>query len=159
MIGIRRQAPQAVRQDRPAAPAAPSARREPAWSGPLTTPIAARVPPRCRRPLVALIKAIHTAIFFSIAGLIVLFTWDGVRGRLRRRTVAAAVVALAESAVYASNNQVCPLSPLAEELGAESGSVTDIFLPDWLSRRIPVISGSVLIVGLVLNLRTWRNRP
>ena len=106
-----------------------------------------------------LIKAIHTAIFLSIASLIVLFTWDGARGRLRRRTVAAAVVALAESAVYVSNNQVCPLSPLAEELGAESGSVTDIFLPDWLSRRIPVISGSVLIVGMVLNLRTWRNRP
>lgn len=55
-----------------------------------------------------------------------------------------------------SNNQVCPLSPLAEELGAESGSVTDIFLPDWISRRIPVIGGSVLIVGLILNIRTWR---
>ena len=35
-------------------------------------------------------------------------------------------VALTESAVYGSNNQVCPLIQLAEELGAPSGSVTDV---------------------------------
>jgi hypothetical protein len=97
-------------------------------------------------------------IFLSIAGLIVLFTWDGVRQRPGRRTSLAAAVALAESAVYASNNQVCPLTPLAEELGAASGTVTDIFLPDWASRRIPVASGGTLVVGLVLNLRAWRRR-
>jgi hypothetical protein len=80
---------------------------------------------------------------------------DGLRGRPSRRTAAAAAIAIAESAVYASNNQVCPLTPLVEELGAASGSVTDIFLPDWLSRRIPPIFGTILLVGLVLNARTW----
>ena len=136
-------------------------RREPVWSGTLTAPLATRIPPS-RRPLaIAAIKAFHSAAFFSIAGLIVLFAWDGLRGRPSRRTAIAATVALAESAVYSSNNQVCPLTPLVEELGAESGSVTDIFLPDWLSRRIPPIFGSILLVGLVLNGRTWlaRRRP
>ena len=135
--------------------AEPNPRREPAWSGPLTAPLAARVPDRWRTPLVVGIKSIHTVVFLSIASLIALFAWDGLRARPRRRTAVAATVALAEAAVYVSNNQVCPLTPLAEELGATSGTVTDIFLPDWLSRRIPAISGSVLIVGLGLNLRAW----
>lgn len=138
----------------------PPARRQPAWSGPLTAPLAARVPARWRRPVVVAIKTFHTAVFFSIAGLIALFAWDGVRGRPRRRAALAAAVGIAESAVYISNNQVCPLSPLAEELGAASGSVTDIFLPDWVSRRIPLFSGGVLVLGIVLNARAVLNaRP
>ena len=133
-------------------------RRESTWSGDLPRPLSGRIPERWRPATLAAIKTAHTVIFLSIAGLIVLFTWDGVRQRPGRRTSLAAVVALAETAVYASNNQVCPLTPLAEELGAASGTVTDIFLPDWASRRIPVASGGTLVVGLVLNLRAWRRR-
>jgi hypothetical protein len=48
------------------------AHRHPAGSGPLTAPFAARVPAQWRQPLVVIINAIHTAIFFSIAGLVVL---------------------------------------------------------------------------------------
>ena len=61
---------------------------------------------------------------------------------------AAASIAIAETIVYASNNQVCPLTPLAEQLGATSGSVTDIYLPAWVSERIPVFGGSVLLIGV-----------
>jgi hypothetical protein len=57
-----------------------------------------------------------------------------------------------------AHNQVCPLTPLVEELGAESGTVTDIFLPDWLSLRFPPIFGSLLLVGLVLNARALMGR-
>jgi hypothetical protein len=99
------------------------------------------------------IKTIHTLIFVSSAGLIGLFAWDGARGLPRRRTVVAMTIVVAESAVYASNNQVCPLSPLAEDLGAERGSVTDIFLPDFVSERIPLVGGLVLVAGLILNGR------
>jgi hypothetical protein len=138
----------------------PRVPRRPVWSGVVTRPLATRIPVRARPAVLLAIKAVHSAVFFSVAGLILLFAWDGVRQRPRRRTAVAAGVALAESAVYVSNNQVCPLSPLAEALGASSGSVTDIFLPDWVSRRIPVVSGSVLVLGLVLNLRAHaRGRP
>ncbi len=130
----------------------------PAWSGALTVPLAARIPEDRRYATIVAVKAFHTAAFVSIAGLIFLFTWDGIRGRSTRRTALAAAIALAETAVYVTNNQVCPLTPLVEELGAASGSVTDIFLPDWLSRRIPVFSGGLLIVGLVLQARLWRAR-
>ena len=100
--------------------------------------------------------AVHTAVFLSVAGSIILFAWDGARQRPGRRKVIAAGVGLIEAAVYASNNQVCPLTPLAEELGASSGTVTDIFLPDQFARRIPLISSIVLVLGLALNARAWR---
>jgi hypothetical protein len=47
----------------------------------------------------------------------------------------------------------CATFGLAEELGAERGSVVDILLPDWAARRIPVVAGSAALLALVLNLR------
>lgn len=135
--------------------------RDPVWSHALTAPLARRVPQGQRAMVLALIKAFHTVAFFSIAGLILLFTWDGLRGRRSRRATVAGMVAVAESAIYGSNNLVCPLTPLAEELGAASGSVTDIYLPDWLSRRVPLFGGGTLLVGLVAHgrLRMTRRTP
>lgn len=130
--------------------------RQPAWSNALTSPLASRIPAGWRQPVIVTVKAFHTAAFVSIFALIMLFTWDGFRGRSTRRTRLAAAIALAETAVFASNNQVCPLTPLVEELGAASGSVTDIFLPDAVSRRIPLFSGGVLIAGLALQACRWR---
>jgi hypothetical protein len=80
------------------------------------------------------------------------------RGRRGPAAKTAASIAVAETIVYASNNQVCPLTPLAEQLGATSGSVTDIYLPAWASERIPLIGGSVLLIGLVAHAVTWRRR-
>jgi len=128
-------------------------RREPAWSNAFTSPLARRIPSGWRQSVVVTVKAFHTAAFISIFGLIVLVAWDGFHGRSTLRTRLAAAIALAETAIFASNNQVCPLTSLVEELGAASGSVTDIFLPDSVSRRIPLFSGGLLMVGLVLQAR------
>ena len=129
-------------------------RRTPAWSQLLTEPAGRALPAEWRPAALWSIKAIHTALFASIGAAIALFVWDGVRGRPRRRTAYALGIALGETAIYVSNNQVCPLTPLAEELGAESGSVVDIFLPDSLARRIPLVGGSALLLGVALNLRS-----
>jgi len=134
------------------------ARNAPAWSGWLTEPMGRAIPRRWRPATLWGIKAIHTLLFASIGGAIVLFVWDGLRGRPGRRTAYALGVALGESAVYLSNNQVCPLTPLAEELGAASGSVVDIFLPDAVARRIPVVSSTALVAGMALNLRALLRR-
>jgi hypothetical protein len=133
-------------------------RRQPVWSAAITGPLATLIPSTRRPQALAAIKAIHTAIFFSIAGAVLLTLWDGLRGRPGRRTAIAGGVVLAESAVYVSNNQVCPLTPLAEELGTGRGSVVDIFLPEWAARRIPIVAGTAAIVSLVLNLRAWRGQ-
>ena len=128
------------------------------WSGAITSPLAAWTPPAARPAVLAAVKAIHTAIFVSVAAQIAVVAWDGLRQHPRRRTVAALAIALGESVVYASNNQVCPLTPLAEQLGAERGSVADIYLPDGVSRRIPLVGGSALVIGVGLNLLAWRRQ-
>lgn len=127
--------------------------RRPLWSGALTAPLARHIPESARPAALVAIKAFHSAAFFSIAGLILLFTWDGFRGNPGRRATIAGIVAITESAIYGSNNLVCPLTPLAEDLGAAKGSVTDIYLPDWLSRRVPLFGGGTLLVGLLLHAR------
>lgn len=128
------------------------------WSGGLTTRLAGFVPARRRPMALTLIKALHTAIFASVGGAIGLFVWDGLRQRPRRRAAIALGIVLAESAVYVSNNQVCPLTPLATKLGAERGAVADIFLPAWLARRIPMLGGGALALGLILNGWVWLRR-
>lgn len=134
------------------------ARRSPAWSQHLTAPALRLIPVARRSSALTLIKAIHTLAFATIGATIVLFVWDGLRARPRRRTGYAMGVAIAEAAVYVSNNQVCPLTPLAEDLGADSGSVVDIFLPESIARRIPVVSVTALGIGLGLNLRALLRR-
>ena len=129
--------------------------RTPVWSQVLTVPLARVVPIGWRPAVLTGIKGLHTAIFASVGACILIFVWEGFRQRPGRRAAMALGVTLAETAIFASNNQVCPLTPLAEELGAERGSVADIFLPDWASSRIPIISGSILVLGLVLNGRAW----
>ncbi len=133
-------------------------RRTPVWSQTFTRPLARVVPVAWRPAVVGGIKALHTGLFLGIGAAIVLFVWDGLRGRPGRRTATALGIALAESAVYVSNNQVCPFTPLAEDLGAEHGAVADLFLPEWASRRIPVVSSSAVVVGIVLNLRAVLTR-
>lgn len=133
-------------------------RRQPTWSGTLTEPAIRLIPAERQTEALWLIKAVHTVLFASIGAAIVMFVWDGLRGRPRRRTAWALAIALGESAVYVSNNQVCPLTPLAEELGAGSGSVVDIFLPDAFARRIPLVSSTALIAGLGLNARAILRR-
>jgi len=125
--------------------------RAPAWSQNLTDPAGRLIPQHWRGGTLIGIKAIHTILFASIGAAIALFVWDGLRGQPRRRTAVALGIALGETAVYVSNNQVCPLTPLAEQFGAESGSVVDIYLPSALARRIPVVSGTAVVLGLALN--------
>jgi hypothetical protein len=130
-----------------------SGRRQPTWSGGVTRPLARVIPGCWRNQALVAIKGLHTAIFVSVFAAVVLTLWDGLRGSPGKRTAIAGGMVLAESALYVSNNQICPLTPLAEELGAERGSVVDMFLPAAVARRIPLVAGSAAVLSLALNLR------
>lgn len=132
--------------------------RTPVWSQALTVPLARVVPVGWRPAVLTAIKGLHTAIFASVGACILVFVWEGFRQRPGRRAAIALGVVLVETGIFASNNQVCPLTPLAEEIGAERGSVADIFLPNWFSRRIPLFGGSALLLGLALNMRALLNQ-
>ena len=126
--------------------------RRPIWSDALTMSLASVIPPDRRVAALHVIKAIHTAAFAIIGGAILSFTWDGMRRRRDRRTGIAFAIAISESIVYASNNQVCPLTPLAEQLGADSGSITDLYLPRCVSVRVPLVGVALLSVGIACQL-------
>ena len=125
--------------------------RRSAWSEPLFRPLSRAIPDTWRPAALTAIKAIHTVIFASVGAAIAIFVWDGIRQRPGRRAGFALGLAIAESAVYVSNNRVCPLTPLAEELGAERGTVVDLFLPVWAARAIPAVASSALVLGIVMN--------
>jgi hypothetical protein len=56
--------------------------------------------------------------------------------------------------ILAVSGWTCPLTILAERLGAPRGSVADIFLPSWLADRIFPICGT--LYGVALALIAWR---
>ena len=119
-----------------------------------------RTTERSRHPMaVAGVKAVHTAIF---VGELAAIGWLGISGAIGRRdrsvAVAAGAVAI-EIGVFLANDGVCPLTPLTERLGAEDGSVSDIFLPDAIARTTPVWSSALVGLAVVLHARSaWRDR-
>jgi hypothetical protein len=106
-----------------------------------------------RRLTLTLVRAVHSLVFLVELGAILWLVISGLIGR-RDRTVAVAggLVAL-EAAVFVANSGVCPLTPLAEHLGARRGSVSDIFLPDVMARTIPIWSSALVATGIALHLR------
>jgi len=75
------------------------------------------------------VMVIHTAIWFSIEACMVYVLYAGFAGRSDRRVGIAAGVVAAESLIFVGNGCRCPLTSVAERLGIERGSVTDLYLP------------------------------
>lgn len=102
------------------------------------------------------IKAVHTLIFAVELTCIGWLVGTGATGRRDRTVGVAAGLVAAESFVWIANDHICPLTPLAERLGARHGSVSDIFLPDLLARTIPLWSSALLVLAGALHLRAAR---
>jgi hypothetical protein len=103
---------------------------------------------------VAVVKSVHTLVFLVMLSSILWLVVSGV-GRRRDRSVgvAASLVAI-EAGAFMANDGVCPLTPLAERLGATRGSVSDIFLPEVVARTIPIWSSALVAVGVLLHVRS-----
>jgi hypothetical protein len=103
-----------------------------------------------RRRTIVAIKAVHSVIFLVNSVSVLVVFWIGLSGHPSRWTRPALVAALSESAVFVLNRGQCPLTGLVERLGAESGRVSDIFLPRPIADRIPIIFGPPLVTGVGL---------
>jgi hypothetical protein len=95
------------------------------------------------------VKAVHTAIFASLFWAVLYTFYSGVTGRTSRKSGFAVAAVLGEAVIYAGSGNRCPLTKVAEELGAENGTVGDIFLPRWFARGLPSISSAIMGVGLL----------
>lgn len=84
---------------------------------------------------VFLIKSIHSLIFFFMLASLLYILYAGLAGVFNWLLVIALAAILIEGIVLIFNNWKCPLAALAEKLGAEKGSVVDIFLPAIVARN------------------------
>jgi hypothetical protein len=85
------------------------------------------------------VKVFHTAWWFLVEAAMLYLLAAGLRRRSDRRVALAGAVVAGESMIFLANGGRCPLTGLAESLGAERGSVTDIYLPRWLAASLPAI--------------------
>lgn len=100
-----------------------------------------------RRIKIFAVKFIHTLIYFQQSAAIGHVLYAVLRGKPSRLTAAAIVSVCVEGAVLAANDGRCPLRVMAEDLGAEDGRVTDIFLPEWLAERTFQIYTPLFLLG------------
>ena len=111
-----------------------------------------------RRALLFCIKAIHSLIFLVLQTMIGYLVYTGLRRQTDHKTAVVTAIVGAECLIYAGNGFRCPLTQVAEDLGAESGSVTDIFLPKWLAANVANIYTPLFAIALWLHWRNLRQR-
>ncbi len=104
------------------------------------------------------VKVIHTLVWLSIESCMAYLLYTGVTRRSDRRAAIAGALVVGECAVFAANGLRCPLTDVAESLGAKDGSVTDIYLPTWLARNLPAIHAPLLILTIILHRRNLQRR-
>lgn len=93
------------------------------------------------------VKLVHTAIFVVLSACVLFVLASGVGDRITPWTWGAIAVIVVEGVVLWVNGGKCPLTAVAERLGAANGSVSDIFLPKWFADRIFPICGTLFLVG------------
>jgi len=75
------------------------------------------------------IKVVHTVAWLSIEACLLYMLYTGIARRSDRGAGIAAAVVACECLIFAVNGFRCPLTDLAESLGAVNGAVVDIYLP------------------------------
>jgi hypothetical protein len=96
------------------------------------------------------IKFVHSIAFLMFTACVGFVLYSGLFNRIGRVTWVCIVVVVVEGLALALNRFRCPLTTLAENLGAEDGSVTGIFLPRWLAKRVFLIWGQLFVAGCIL---------
>jgi hypothetical protein len=115
-------------------------------------------PDALRRATLAAVKLVHTLAWFSIESCMVYVLWAGFRRQSDRRAALAAEAVATESLIFAANGFRCPLTQVAERIGAESGSVTDIYLPRWFAHNLPAIHVPLILLAGYLHGRNLQGR-
>ena len=96
------------------------------------------------------VKLVHTFIFWMLSACVLYILLSGAFDRVTPWTWAAIIALVVEGIVLAASGGRCPLTKLAERLGAADGSVSDIFLPRWFADRIFPICGTLYAIGCAL---------
>lgn len=99
------------------------------------------------RLTVAHVKVIHTAVFVLLSCCVLYVLASGAFNRITVWTWGAMVAIVVEGVVLLVSGGRCPLTTVAERLGAVDGAVADIFLPRWFADRIFPICTALFVIG------------
>lgn len=100
------------------------------------------------------IKLIHSFLFFLIGICTIYVFITAAFGHITSFTWIAFAIAIIELLALGFNNWRCPLTDLAEQQGAQVGSVADLFLPKVISDHLFTIFG--ILFGITCLLLVWR---
>jgi len=101
------------------------------------------------------IKLVHAFLFLLITGSTLYVLFSALFDFITPLTWFAFAVVIIEMGALILNDWKCPLTGLAEQQGAEVGSVADLFLPKWISDRLFLIFGVLFVLTSILLV--WRN--
>lgn len=118
-------------------------------------PFAAMSSRLSRRQSLALVQAVHTAIYIVMAAATFVLLYAGITGAQGPVVWSAFGLLGAEVVFFAGNGFRCPLTTVAVKYGADSGRVGDTFLPERVTRYTFRFFGSVMGVGLLLLCLRW----
>ena len=96
------------------------------------------------------IKLIHSIIFFIMVICLFYVLYAAIIRKYDWILLIALAAIFLEGLVLLLNRWQCPLTNLAKRYGDETGTITDIFLPAWLSPHTFKIFGALLAIGLVM---------
>ncbi len=105
------------------------------------------------------VKALHIVIFILGAVGVCYVIYAGVVNRITRLTWIVVSLMFFEALALGLNGWRCPLTTLAENLGAESGAITYILLPDWLAPHVFTIGGLLFALGFFLVIYRLSQSP
>jgi|KBSMisStandDraft_5_1062788.scaffolds.fasta_scaffold496840_2 hypothetical protein len=96
------------------------------------------------------IKVLHTVVFMILSTCVLYVLISGALGRITPWTWVSVAAVVVEGLILAMSGWKCPLTNIAERLGAADGRVADIFLPSWFADRLFPICGTLFLVGCLL---------
>ena len=101
------------------------------------------------------IKLVHSTIFFTMLASLLVFVQRGLAGRSDRLALVSGLLVSGEALIFCGNGRRCPLRQLAEAVGEDRGSVTDLFLPRWIAEHIFEITAPIFALGIALQAWIW----
>jgi hypothetical protein len=95
-------------------------------------------------------KVFHVVISFLLVGCMAYVLYSGVTGQINAVSWIAFGLLTVEILILILSGWKCPMTSYTERLGAVEGSVTRIFLPEFLARNLFNILRILYLIGALL---------
>ena len=99
---------------------------------------------------ITFITTAHTLIFIFMIIWVGIVFFTVLLDKISHLTWIGIGFILLEGLVLLVNGWKCPLTVYAENLGADDGSVTDIFLPKFIANQMFKIFGTITVICFVM---------